>query len=99
MLDSMCWPMGAGIVTSCRASSASAGEAHSIIVIARTASLLILRPFFCLAARLGLVQGHGGANERLQRFLVDLLAFAEVDGAPRVSLETRVEETGSVIQR
>ena len=40
----------------------------------------------------GLVQGHGGANESLQRFLVYLLALVEVDGAPCVPLKTGVEE-------
>jgi hypothetical protein len=45
-----------------------------------------------LAFGFGLVQGHGGANESLQRFLVYLLALAEVDGAPRVPVKTGVEE-------
>jgi hypothetical protein len=42
--------------------------------------------------RLGLIQRHGGANERLERLLVDLVALMEIDGAPRVSFEARVEE-------
>ncbi len=47
----------------------------------------------------GLVQGHGGTNERLQRLLVDLLALVEVDGTPGVPLEAGVEEARRVLQR
>src|SRR4030095_583018 len=50
-------------------------------------------------ASLSLVQGHGCPDEPLQRRLVDLLALVEVDGAPCVSLEARVEETRRVLQR
>src|SRR5262245_41080198 len=46
----------------------------------------------------GFVQGHGGANERLQRLLVYLLALMEVDGTPCVPLETRVEEARRILQ-
>jgi hypothetical protein len=45
-----------------------------------------------LASGFGLVQGHGGANERLQRLFVYLLALMEVDGAPCVPVEAGVEE-------
>src|SRR5215470_12029784 len=45
-----------------------------------------------------LVQGHGGANERLQRLLVYLLALVEVDGTPRVSVKTGVEEARRILQ-
>src|SRR3954447_8620359 len=45
-----------------------------------------------LGPLLGLVQGHGGANESLQRRLVDGVALVEVDGAPCVPVETGVEE-------
>jgi len=38
------------------------------------------------------VQCHGGANERLQRLLVNLVALMEVDGTPGVAFETGVEE-------
>ena len=48
---------------------------------------------------LGLVQGHGGANESLQRLLVDLVAFVEVDGAPGVAFEAGVEEARRILQR
>src|SRR4051812_1710008 len=51
------------------------------------------------APAFGLVQGHGGADESLQRLIVDLLALVEVDGAPRVSLETGVEEARRVLER
>src|SRR5687767_3049006 len=51
-----------------------------------------LSPFRGLALGCGLVQGHGGANESLQRLLVYLLALVEVDGTPCVSVKTGVEE-------
>src|SRR6516165_3894556 len=51
-----------------------------------------------LASASGLVQGHGGANERPQRFLVYLLALVKVDGTPCVPLETGVEETRRILQ-
>ena len=41
----------------------------------------------------GLVQGHGGANKSFQGLLVNLVAFAEVDGTPYSTLETGIEET------
>ena len=40
----------------------------------------------------GRVQRHGGADKSLQCFLVNLLAFVEVDGAPGVAFEAGVEE-------
>src|SRR5678816_3046086 len=46
----------------------------------------------------GLIEGHGGPNERLQRRLVDLLALVEVDRAPGVALETGIEELRRVFQ-
>src|SRR5215472_3100421 len=45
-----------------------------------------------------LVQAHCGANEGLQRSLVDLLALVEIDGTPGVALETRVEEAGRILE-
>src|SRR5688572_23280230 len=51
-----------------------------------------------LAWGFGLVQGDGGANERLQRLLVYLLALAEVDGTPSVSVQTGVEEARRILQ-
>src|SRR3954471_16534239 len=45
------------------------------------------------------VEGDGMANERLESGLVDLLSFANVDRAANVSVETRVEETGRILQR
>ena len=42
-----------------------------------------------LALGFGLVQGHGGANESLQRLLVYLLALVEVDG--RLVFPSRLE--------
>src|SRR5262249_497097 len=40
----------------------------------------------------GLVERHGGANERLQGLRVDLLAFGNVDGRPCVPLKTGIEQ-------
>src|SRR6185369_8058921 len=45
------------------------------------------------------IEGRGGADEVLQGRLVDLVAFTEVDGAPGVPLEARVEQPGRVVQR
>ena len=38
------------------------------------------------------VQCHGGANERLQRLFINLVALMEIDGTPGVAFETGVEE-------
>src|ERR1051326_8538176 len=57
-----------------------------------------LSPFRGLALGCGLVQGHGGANESLQRFLVYLLALVEVDGTPCVPVKTGVEESRRILQ-
>src|SRR5262249_17752924 len=38
------------------------------------------------------VQRHGGANERLQRLFVDLVAVMEIDRTPGVAFEAGVEE-------
>src|SRR3984893_10540830 len=45
------------------------------------------------------VEGDRLANERLEGGLVNFLPFVDVDGAAYVSLETRVEETGWILQR
>ena len=45
------------------------------------------------------VQRHGGANERLQRLFIDLVALMEIDGAPGVAFEAGVEEARRVLQR
>src|SRR3989442_11242630 len=55
-------------------------------------------PFRGLALSCGLVQGPGGANERLQRLLVYRLALVEVDGTPCVSVKTGVEEARRILQ-
>jgi len=55
-----------------------------------------------LATRFGFVQRNGGADEGLQRLLIELielLALGDVDGAPDVAIETRVEETRRVLCR
>ena len=53
---------------------------------------LTLWPFRGLALGCGLVQGHGGANERLQRLFIYLVARMEIDGTPGVAFEAGVEE-------
>src|SRR5713101_8957364 len=45
------------------------------------------------------VQCHGGANERLQRLFINLVALMEIDGTPGVAFEAGVEEAGRVLQR
>src|SRR5258708_37784949 len=39
-----------------------------------------------------IVQCHGGADERLQRLFIDLVALMEIDGTPGVAFEAGVEE-------
>src|ERR1700745_3948381 len=45
------------------------------------------------------VEGDRLANERLEGGLVNFFSFVDVDRAARVSVETRVEETGGVLER
>src|SRR5437867_5816697 len=45
------------------------------------------------------VEGDRLANERLEGGLVNFFSFVDVDRAARVSVETRVEETGRILQR
>src|SRR5213596_2977487 len=45
------------------------------------------------------VEGHGLPDERLERGLVNFFSFVDVDRAAYVSVETRVEETGRILQR
>src|SRR6202030_4033138 len=45
------------------------------------------------------VEGYRLANERLEGGLVNCFSFADVDCAACVSVETRVEETGRILQR
>jgi hypothetical protein len=45
------------------------------------------------------VERHGGAEQGRQRRGVDPVAFAEVDGAPEVPAEARVEETRRILER
>src|SRR5438876_3477279 len=47
----------------------------------------------------GTVEGGRLANERLEGGLVNFFSFVDVDRAACVSVETRVEETGRVLQR
>src|SRR5258708_40042298 len=45
------------------------------------------------------VEGDRLANERLEGGLVNFFSFVDVDRAAYVSIETRVEETGRIVQR
>src|SRR5207253_3193647 len=45
------------------------------------------------------VEGDRFANERLEGGLVNFFSFVDVDRAACVSVETRVEETGRILQR
>src|SRR3977135_296407 len=45
------------------------------------------------------VKGNRLANERLEGGLVNFFSFVDVDRAACVSVETRVEETGRILQR
>src|ERR1700685_3077566 len=45
------------------------------------------------------IERHGGADEILQSRLVDLVAFVDVDGAPDIALEARVEKRPRILQR
>ena len=47
----------------------------------------------------GTVEGDRLANERLEGGLVNFFSFTDVDRAACVSVETRVEETGRILQR
>src|SRR5262249_19761844 len=38
------------------------------------------------------IQCHGGANERLQRLFINLVALMEIDGTPGVAFEAGIEE-------
>src|SRR3981189_1383220 len=45
------------------------------------------------------VEGDRLANERLEGGLVNFFSFGDVDRAAWVSVETRVEDTGGILQR
>src|SRR5437660_12798058 len=45
------------------------------------------------------VEGDRLANEGLEGGLVNIFSFVDVDRAAYVSVETRVEETGRILQR
>jgi len=46
-----------------------------------------------------LLKGDRLANERLEGGLVNFFSFVDVDRAACVSVETRVEEAGRILQR
>src|SRR5437879_12724862 len=49
--------------------------------------------------RIRTVEGDRLANQRLEGGLVNFFSFVDVDRAAYVSVETRVEETGRILQR
>src|SRR4029453_4549380 len=79
---------------SCSMAARSSGPKSSRQAV-RAANTLFVES----AVGFGRVQGDGGANESLQRLLVDLLALVEVDGTPGVPLETGVEAPRRARQR
>src|SRR5438105_14533311 len=58
---------------------------------------LLRSPWLPLCA--GCIEGDGGTDERLERDGVDLLPLMDVNRAPYVPVEARVEEFGGVFQR
>src|SRR5437764_4998614 len=58
---------------------------------------LLRSPWACLSA--GCIEGDRRTNDGLERARVDLLPLMDVDCAPCVALEARVEELGRVLQR
>jgi len=44
------------------------------------------------------VEYDGGADKILQRGLIDLVAFVDIDGAPDISIQAGVEQTRRVFQ-
>src|SRR5205085_10427785 len=42
---------------------------------------------------------HRGANQRLERGLVDLLALTQIDGAPHLAFEAGSEEARGILER
>ncbi len=76
-----------------------AGEPGSLPFAHSTTLRLLLRAHRPRRTLLPLIQRHGGANERLERLLVDLVALADIDGAPHVAFEAGVEQPRRVLQR
>src|SRR5262245_43796750 len=81
------------------ANSGPQGEAHgeSRLGPERCESRSLLRsPWPCLSA--GCIEGDRGTDERLECVRVDLLPLMNVNRAPCVPVEARVEELGRVLQ-
>jgi DNA-binding MarR family transcriptional regulator len=45
------------------------------------------------------IQGNGGTNESSESLLVNLVAFVEIDGAPDIAFQARVEQARRVFER
>src|SRR4029077_17949450 len=63
----------------------------------RQSRSLLRSPWSCLSA--GCIEGDRGTDERLERARVDLLPPMDVNRAPCVPVEARVEELGRVLQQ
>src|SRR5262245_51571468 len=89
-------------LTTDMANSGPQGEAHgeNLLGPERCESRSLLRspwPWPCLSA--GCIEGDRGTDERLERTRFDLLPLMDVNRAPYVPVEARVEELGRVLQR
>src|SRR5262249_35311842 len=63
----------------------------------RESRSLLRSPWPCLSA--GCIEGDRGTDERLERARVELLPLVDVNRAPYVPVDARVEELGRVLQR
>src|SRR3974390_728345 len=88
-----------GCVSARQIFSGGKGISRSTTTERVSAAPLVTGPSFSAGLEVRRVQGHGGANERLKRLLIDLVALMEIDGAPGVAFEARVEEARRVRQR
>src|SRR5688572_8032744 len=89
-------------MTNGRRSRAETQTTYAHPVCSETARIDGVRTEFPLLRRFRLarlVEGDRLANERLERGLVNVFSFVDVDRAAYVSVEARVEETGGIFQR
>src|SRR5690348_4964599 len=86
-------PLGWGLVPACDADiEATDATARVSRISAMLRRITQRRRRSALRLAACLVHRDGGADERLEGLLVDLVAVAEVDGAPCVAFEARIEE-------
>ena len=65
---------------------------HGVDVARELALRVVPKAARGLALGFGLVQCHGGANERLQRLFINLITLMEIDGTPGAAFEAGVEK-------